>query len=286
MNAQFIRFQTKDNLLLQGMIYHSSQPTQKAYLHIHGMGGNFYENRFLDVMAEGVTTVGYAFASVNTRGHDQIADIPVVGKEQSYKRIGNAFERFEDSVLDIEGAINHLEREEYTEIILCGHSLGSVKAAHYLATTHDSRVSRLVLMSPPDMISLAEADEGRLEFLETAVRMTEEGRGEELMPKLLWDEYYLSPQTYLNLSTRDLPVDVFNFYDPAKPSTLREIKVPILAFLGEHDDAVTIPQRTALELIRQKAIAAPSIDLEIIAGANHGYFGKEAEMTKVITNWL
>jgi predicted alpha/beta-fold hydrolase len=95
MNTSFIRITTEDQLILQGLIYRPEQETKKAYLHIHGMAGNFYENRFLDSMAEQLTKSGYAFLAINTRGHDIIADFPLVGSEEKFKRIGDAFEKFE-----------------------------------------------------------------------------------------------------------------------------------------------------------------------------------------------
>jgi predicted alpha/beta-fold hydrolase len=186
MNAQFIRFTTEDALILQGIIYQPSHETKKVYLHIHGMGGNFYENRFIDVMVDRIAGIGYAFASVNTRGHDTISDFPIKRDKEEYKRIGNAFEVFEECVLDIRAAINHLETLGYQEIVLCGHSLGAVKVVYYLATSSDARVSRLVLMSPPDMVALAEADDAHEEFTDTAKQMMKDGKGEELLPKKLW----------------------------------------------------------------------------------------------------
>jgi hypothetical protein len=47
MRAKYFRFTTKDRLILQGIIYTPTHPTKRTYLHIHGMGGNFYQNRFL-----------------------------------------------------------------------------------------------------------------------------------------------------------------------------------------------------------------------------------------------
>ncbi len=286
MNAQFIRFTTEDRLVLQGIIYLPSIETKKVYLHIHGMGGNFYENRFLDVMAQRITDAGYAFACVNTRGHDAIADFPVAGNGEEYRRIGNTFEIFEECILDIQAAVGLLEAKGYTEIILCGHSLGAVKVAYYLAMTNDQRISRLVLMSPADMVGLAEAEKTYEEFMTSAKRMVEAGKGEELLPEKLWGSYYLSAKTYLNLSTRDCPVDVFNLYDEEKPSLLAKITTPTLTLLGEKDDAVTIPPQQALELIKRKASSVRSFETKIIEGAPHSYFGREEQMAAAIVGWL
>lgn len=286
MHATFVRLTTEDQLILQGLLYVPETPSHKAYLHIHGMGGNFYENRFLDVMADGLTHEGYAFFSINTRGHDTIADIPLAGLQEAYRRVGNTFETFEECLFDIRAAIDDLARQGYTDITLCGHSLGAVKVAYYLAKTLDARINRLVLMSPADMIGLAEADEAFSTLTSAAHAMLASGKGEELLPGMLWGSYYLSAKTFLNLSTRGYPVDIFSVYDEQKSSLLANIRVPTLVFLGEHDDAVTTSSPHALACLKQKAGSAASFETTVIDGANHGYFGKEKEMTETILEWL
>lgn len=286
MKTEFIRFTTEDQLILQGIIYRPETPSTKAFLHVHGMGGNFYENRFIDVMADNLTKAGYAFLSINTRGHDIIADFPISGSEEKYKRIGSAYEKFEDCLLDIKAAIDYLEQNRYQEVTLCGHSLGAVKVAYYIAKTQDSRVKKIVLMSPPDMVGLMEKESSHAGSLAQSQKMISEGRGEELLPEKIWDDYQLSADTYVNFFTRDNPIDIFNTYDKTKSSLLSEIRIPTLALLGENDDASILPQQEALEVIKSKATNAPSFEIDIIAGAPHSYFGKEQVMAARLVKWL
>lgn len=144
MNTEFIRFTTEDKLILQGLLYEPSEKTNMAYLHVHGMARNFYENGFLDTMARELTSHGYAFMSINTRGHDLIADFPIAGPDEKYKRIGNAYEIFEECLLDIKPAIDYLKQNGYKKTVLCGHSLGAVKVAYYIAKTQDNRINKLI----------------------------------------------------------------------------------------------------------------------------------------------
>ena len=286
MTTEFIRITTEDKLILQGLVYKPDKKTDKALIHIHGMAGNFYENRFLDAMAKEITDNGFVFLVINTRGHDIIADFPLAGDKEDFKRIGNAYEKFEECIFDIKSAVVYLEQNKYTEIALCGHSLGANKVAYYVAETHDSRINKLIFMSPPDMVGLAEKEPDHENLLKLAKKMCFEGKGEELMPNIVWDGYYLSASTYVNLNSRDYPVDIFNTYDKNKPSLLSEIRIPTLAIFGEKDDASILPQAQALAVIKSKATNSPSFDTEIIKGANHSYFGKEKEMAKVIVDWL
>ena len=284
MNTKFLRLNTVDNLLLQGLLYSPEEKTEKVLLHIHGMGGNFYENIFVDSMAEGLTKAGYAFMSINTRGHDIVSFFPVVGSKEDYKRVGNAYEKFEECLIDIKPAIDYLA-ENFREIILCGHSLGSAKVAFYIAKTKDSRVQKLILMSPPDMVSLFD-DETRSGLLSEAQGLISENKGDQFLSKMIWDWYPLSAKTYIDLSEKDNPVDIFNLYDKEKPSLLSEINIPVFAFMGETDDAVNIPQEEALEIIKNKAKNAPIFDIKIIEGTGHSYFNKGKEMTVEIIKWL
>ncbi len=141
-------------------------------------------------------------------------------------------------------------------------------------------------MSPPDMVGLAEKETYHKKLLDESKAMVEDGRGGDMLTQKIWDWYYLSANTYLNLNSRDYPVDIFNTYDPDKTSLLSEIKIPVFAFLGEKDNAVIIPQKEALEIIKRKAANAPIFDIDIIARAAHFYFGKEKEMADKIINWL
>ena len=96
MKQTFLRSTTSDNLILQGLLSEPDILTGNLILHVHGMAGNFYENRFVDAMTKVYTEKGYSFLSINTRGHDFIADFSVAGDKEEYKRIGNFREVFED----------------------------------------------------------------------------------------------------------------------------------------------------------------------------------------------
>ena len=286
MKTRFLRRPTKDKLILQGLFFEPDKNTSKVILHLHGMAGNFYENRFLDSMAKVFTKNSWGFLTVNTRGHDFIADFPLVGKAEKHKRMGNVYEKFEECILDIETWMNFLEAEGYKEIILQGHSLGAVKAVYYLAKKQDKRVSKLILASPPDMIGLAEEDSGYQQMMKLSKKMIKQGKGDEILPEKLWDWYYLSARTYVDFGERGKPIDVFNTYDKNKSSILANIIIPTLAFFGSKDGAAILPIKEALEVIKGKAKKCPQFDIGVITEAPHSYFGHEDEVVSRIIGWL
>lgn len=286
MKTTFVEAFTDDNLILQGLLYTPSRKTTKAVLHVHGMAGNFYFFRFYNSMAQNFTNKGWGFLTVNTRGHDVASWTRIAGEKEDYRMIGSAQERFEDCLIDIECWLGFLEKQGYKEIILQGHSLGAVKVAYYQAKIKNSRVKGLILISPSDMIALAEAEKNRKERLAIARRLVKEDRRDEFMPGVLWDYYLISAKTYLDFSLRDNPIDIFNLYDKNKPSVLKDISVPILAIYGEKDDASVLPREESLEIIKNKAHNCPKFDTVIIKDAPHSFFDHEEKLAQVISDWI
>ena len=215
-----------------------------------------------------------------------IAEFPLAGEKEEFKRIGNFRERFEECLLDIEAWMEYIDSAGYKNIILQGHSLGAVKAVYYLAKTADPRISKLILASPPDMVGLAEAEPDHQDILALSKKMVAEGKGEDLLPQLLWNWFYLSAFTYIDFGERGNAIDVFNTYDKGKSSVLENIKVPVFAFFGSKDDAAIVPVKEALEVIKSKAKNCPQFDTDVIEGAPHSYFGHEDEVANRILDWL
>ncbi|MBI2032373.1 MAG: alpha/beta hydrolase [Candidatus Levybacteria bacterium] len=178
------------------------------------------------------------------------------------------------------------EKKGFSEIVLQGHSLGCSKVVYYFVKTLDKRISKLVLASPSDMVGLFESPSDHKNLLSLSKKMLLEGKGDEFLPKLIWGWYSLSAKTYLDFSERDNPIDIFNTYDKNKESVLAKIKIPVLAFLGEKDDAAILPIKEALAVIKKKAKNAPRFDTEVIEGAPHSYFGHEQEVADLIINWV
>ena len=48
MKQELIRINSLDKIEQVGILYTSIVETKKIVIHVHGLNGNFYENRFLD----------------------------------------------------------------------------------------------------------------------------------------------------------------------------------------------------------------------------------------------
>lgn len=292
MKMSFHRTYTEDNLELCGVLYQPEYKTDKIVINFHGMAGNFYENLFIDFMSNEFTKGGFAFLSTNNRGHDMFNDTASIkNNDLSWKKIGAAFEIFEECIYDIKAWIDFAEKLGFKEIFIQGHSLGAVKVTYYLSETGDSRIKGLILLSPPDMLGLhlgREEDKKKWEeSMKLAKKLIGEGKGNEILPNLIWDWYYLSANTFMNFSKLDSKTNTFPFYKPNSGfKELSQIKCPMIAIFGSKDDAIVTDPKKCLKILKEKAVSTKICSTFIIDGAPHSYRNHEQELAAIVRKWL
>jgi pimeloyl-ACP methyl ester carboxylesterase len=293
LRGELVRTFTEDGLELQGLFCPSAETNGTALLHIHGFTGNFYEERFVDRIAEQVVKRGCTFLAVNTRGHDYRSGfIKKTASGLTHVRIGTAYEILEECVFDIKAWIDFLQGRGYSKVILEGESAGPLKTVFYQHQTQDERVQGMVLISPVDHIGLQRmvTAEKYDEAINVARQMIEHGKSDELMPRIycpLWD-FSISARTYLNAFGPDTKSGIFNFHDPnARFEELSTIKCPILATYGTVREAVVGNNvEEALSIIKRRAISSKRCDTAIVRDAPHDYLGHEEELSEIIENWI
>ena len=55
MKQELVRINSMDEIEQPGILYIPDKTTDKIVIHVHGLNGNFYENRFLDTLAKSYT---------------------------------------------------------------------------------------------------------------------------------------------------------------------------------------------------------------------------------------
>lgn len=288
MKTTFCRTMTANNLRLDGLLFEPDEKSSTGVLHIHGMAGNFYENLFLDSMAEEYTKAGYAFLTVNTSGHDFVADLAVIGEKEHHKRAGQIFEKFEDCLSDIDAWLEFFRSKGYDKIILQGHSMGTVKIVYYLYKKPESSLVALVLASPPDMLGLARVEVEKKNFERDsaeAKKLVAKGNGKTFLSNIIWNWYYISAETYLNIFADGSEADVFPILRNGNFQELESIKIPVLAFYGGTDDATVFSPEKDLEIIKNHLQNKNSKTL-LIGTAPHSYFKHEKQTALAVVNWL
>lgn len=279
------RIYTKDNIELFGLLYEPETETKKVVVFVHGMSGNFYENLFLDSIASTLTSNGIAFITFNNRGCELIKDLyKVENGKRSIVRIGNAFELFDDCLLDIRAAIDFAESKSFAEIHLSGHSLGCPKIAYY-ASEGDKRLNSVLFLSPSDMVALISADKDYERDITVSKQMIAEGKGAELLPfPVLWDQSQISAQSYISLATRESNVSIFHFKDKQNTlPVLSKITIPALTVMGRKDDALVVPIEETMERVKKAMLNSTQV---ILGDADHGYNGYEQQLADTIKDWI
>lgn len=290
MKTSFNRIYTSDGLELHGLLYEPDIDTKSVLVHVHGMGGNFYENKFLDFVTKKLTDDGFAFCVFNNRGCEFLKDTYriVGGKEPEMVRVGTTYEKFEDSLLDIKAFIDFAQERGFSDIHLSGHSLGCPKVAYYLAEKSDERVKSLLLLSPSDMLGLVRSNKEQFEKEITEARkLVAEDKGDTILSEWVWGEYPVSAGTYLSLFDDNAKDAIFNFHDPEDGlETLGKITVPTYAVMGTKDDALVVPIEETFSRLETALASSPKKRTEVLGDANHGYRGHEQEIANAVASWL
>ena len=284
---------TQDKLRLQGVHY---EPKNKdtCVLFIHGMSGNFIENYFANTLGEELQKQGFGYIYAHNRGYNHINDIVVneVDDHNAYKtrRIGAVYERFEESILDIDAWFKETLRLGYKKVIITGHSLGCNKTIHYIHKSNPDKLAAVILLSPPDMVANGKGS-GKSKKYDTQLKEAEDnirnGEPRKLLSDILWNWYHLSSQTFVDLLKDKCPADNLPIMrNPDRFIELESIKVPILTIMGEHDEIVVKTLEGDMKLIASKAVNAPSFTKVFLAGANHVYDNREKELAHEIVDWL
>lgn len=286
MKTTFCRTNTRDNLRLTGLLFEPEQKTKFGILHLPGRAGNFYANHFLDEMIDVYVKAGFGFLSVNLRGHDMISDFRI-GRTEKIRRIGQAFDIFEECVDDIGAWLEFFRSRGYEKIILQGHSQGSGKIVYFLSQKSSPDISAIVLMSPADAAGLLKKYSGENfeKDLIEARDMVAQDRGEELLPRKIRDWYYVSAKSFIDEFSPDSKANIFPIFGNGNFEKLDNIKIPILAFFGSKEDLCVYSPREDLRIITEH-LKNPQSETVIIDGANHTYLGYENQIASLVIDWL
>lgn len=282
MKQELVRTTSVDNLEMVGILYEPEEKSKKVVIHVHGLCGNFYENRFIDILAKTYTSKGYSFLTFNNRGTNYVSELL---KEDDCEIIGGCYERFKDCLLDIEGVIKYAKERGYTEIVLEGHSYGCNKVAYYYSKKKDEAIKKIVLLAPCDItqecIKFLREEEYEKAKKE-ATRFVNEGKERELINFSINGNGVISAGTYYYDFLPDGEDDFIRYRDGIKGESqvLRNIDIPVLIVFGDTDECVLTQDIGTVKAYLKNNIKDCTI--EIIEGADHSYTNRYIELGKAI----
>ena len=288
MKVDFVRFKTGDGVELQGWL--SNEKSDIAAIHIHGKSGNGYENYFLDNLREMYGRNDISFFTIDTRGRGVISTFwqsdkkELVGQET--KLGGSCFEIFEESIFDIQGAIDYLKGIGKKKFILQGHSLGSTKVVNYLVRKAHPEVMISILLAPTDMTGWANKDPKNNDYMKKAEELIVKGKGEELNgAQVGLDESPLSAQSYLTMHKAGSAVDIYG--DRKDGALLGRVEIPTLIVYGDKDIGIIEIDRTINKwLERINKIKNKNTQISIIKGSPHSFKGYEKDLSQIVNLFL
>ena len=282
MKQEFVRINTTDNIEQLGILYIPNKDTNRIVIHVHGLNGNFYENRFLDILAKTYTDNNYAFLTFNNRGRDFIAELL---KDDGFTIIGGSLERFKDCILDIEGVVNWVKAKGYKEIILEGHSYGCNKVLYYYNQKKSDSIKKIVLLAPCDIPSECKMFLNKEEYEKAkneSTKLVQEGKENELIDFSIMANKKIAAGTYYYDFLPGGANDFIRYSDGAegKSAVLNSIDIPTLVVFGDVDECVlTKPIEVVKKYLTNNI---KNCNIQIIKGADHLYKTKEKDLGEII----
>jgi hypothetical protein len=288
MLVDLVQVETRDSMRLHGALElppeHSfggstSPGPLDAWLCIHGTGSNFYSASTLAGLTGKLLNAGAAVLRANTRGHDLVSTGPSAGGRWVQ---GAAFERVDESPLDLRAWVDFLAGRGFRRIGLLGHSLGAVKAIFTLAGDDPPQVVALVAVSPPRLshawfCASARAD-GFRQTLARAEELVAAGREDELMLIDFPLKYYVSAGGFVDRYGPRERYDIVRLLD--------RVSVPTLVTYGSSEVQGNLAFRGMPEDVGKTSNAANRLQVAVIAGADHIYTGCHDALAGRILAWL
>lgn len=284
---KLLQISTSDGLYLHGY-YVPTESKKVGVLHIHGFESNFYENNFVHILANEMEEKEIGFLAANTRGNGKDTDFNTV--DGKCKRVGARYELLEEAHLDITAWLKFLLDEGYREIVLMGHSLGTIKAVRYLFEgEHKGKINKLILLSPFDKKGMM-ASSGRKDIeglLDKAQKMVNDGKGDELTTPE-FEEGVMSYKTFISWYKQDNFGRMFEFCTPNYGfPILKQIRIPTKIVVGSKDEYFHLSNpehpEEAMGLLLKNI---PNSRGKIIEGAVHSFKPHEEIMTKEVSGFV
>ncbi len=273
-----VRFIADDGVRLDGILFRESKASDTCIVYLHGMGGSMISGLTMAI-AEAIGDKAALFA-FNNRGHDSEASAwKFYGKRRKRVRIGVNFERFEDSVNDISGAIRCLRKMGFRKFVLCGHSTGCQKVTYYQYRTRDATVAGLALLAPCDDYNLNRRSLGRryAKSLAEVRGMVRKRDGDSVLSYARG----MSAQRYDSvIDPRRAEARIFDY--EGRLAEFGKVKVPILAVFGAEEEFRLMPVKKYLSILQSRS-SSVSFSAAEIGRAGHSFEGREADVAKAVS---
>ena len=274
--TEFVQLKTADGISLHGLLWTPAPGRPRTGIVIApGAGSEFFDD-LLVWLGENFAKSGYIALSMNRRDYAQ---------EQWYHN-------FEPSAMDHKYMVDFLTARGAQEIILAGHSYGTLTGPFYVSASNDARVKAIILYGPHgykrDGVMRSFGSQGDYDQAVAKAReMVAAGQGKQtfLLPPIRpgGRPRPSSYETFLNRlgpDTKAVPVEIIS----------KVLGRPLLAIRDPADPYLaTIPpaQRQLEEANKNlEYVLLPDIRGGRSDGAAHQFRGREEEVLGITLAWL
>lgn len=288
---KIIETKTSDGITFNGLFSEPTSKSKKIIIHIHGMAGSVLLEKYYPIMHEQYPQSGFAFLVGENRGTGTMTEF-VSDDTSGFILAGNALEKFEDCIYDIQGWIDYALSLGYEEIWLQSHSLGTSKVAYYMDKVKLTNIAGLIFLSPADMIGLVHDALGQKDhdiLLPEANKLVSEEKGNQLLTNKLWGAEYLSAGTYLNMFDKNANTAIFNYGDENLGwRVVNDIYVPVIAITGTKDDGIApvMDPKLAMTKLEQELKNSPRVETVVYEGAEHSFDGFGQKIVEDVLNFI
>jgi pimeloyl-ACP methyl ester carboxylesterase len=281
MKYPIVKVITGDHLELYGFLAEAEGEKDAILINIHGTASSFYCEEYARLFAEEFPPLGISTLFTNNRGSHVM---------EAWQNTGAALEMFEDCLQDLDAWVRYALDGGYRRIFLQGHSLGTEKIVYYMEHgTLADHVAAVILLAVSDSFGNQAriAKTFPVDPMKEAGRLAAEGNGEQFLTSVWRAHGGGVPQS---------AVSYLNFFSPgselSKTLPLRDngnllyyrnIRVPILVLVGEHDPFTCLPVPEALRLLEKENRQTRT---KIIAGTDHDFSGKERELVETVKEFV
>lgn len=272
------KIKTQDYLGLHSLSFGTIE-NSTCYIVVHGLGSSLWSHVEL---ADELVTNTSSVLLFNNRGFgimNTIKSTHLVTGIKERKICGAAFEVFEESVFDIEGAIQLAKEQGAKEIVLIGFSTGSNKIIHYLKKNNQGIIKKAILASPLSdyLDAVKQTSKSTVdEVVQKATSITSENK--DLISFL---GSYWSKQRILSLFSSDSIEQCFKYHMPnSKYSTFITISTKLKFIIGEKDECADRPIQEIQNWFERNK--KPNDTVTIIPDATHSLKGFEMQLAHII----
>jgi pimeloyl-ACP methyl ester carboxylesterase len=294
------QFTTSDKLELPALLYTPQQPTKKAAIFLHGNGSAsvFYKAEKMLAFAQGLAQKNWAFFAFNNRGAHYIKKFRFEDDGEKKERfLGTALELIDECVLDIDGAIEYLMSQGFSEFVLIGESTGANKICVYNHHKPNNSCLGYALVAGGDDTGMWYEMLGKEKFwnsVHLAQKKIAEGKGEELIAREI-SHGIMTHQALLDTIDPDGSYNCFPFVEASGKAQLSkeplfrffaEITKPSLVLYGEKDLFCFVPPAQAISILKEHTVSPENFTWEVTPGADHSFSEHTQQEVTAITSWI